>query len=113
MKPKKLIRNKVPSVMNMDPTEFEVSKDLNELNQLFELKILEELAEIQRSEFKDIDEFGDLVRVVLDFANINGHDRAEVMIDMINKSDRLGIYDGTILNNLNPNNPSNKIYFKE
>ncbi len=61
MKIKKLIREKV--CLLIQDNEYEVIEDKKELNSLYSLKVKEELAEIQKSEYSDILEFADLIQV--------------------------------------------------
>ena len=110
MKPKKLIRNFVTH--NLKKEEWETITDRDELNRLYALKIREELAEIQASEHKDIAEFADLITVVLSFAKQNGFTHDQLQRAMFDKCFEKGVFSNTALNNLNPNNPSNKLYFE-
>ncbi|WP_338814052.1 hypothetical protein V9L05_01255 [Bernardetia sp. Wsw4-3y2] len=111
MKPKKLIREKIKE--KLKEGKFENITDKTELNKLYALKIREELAEIQNSEHKDIDEFADLCAVVLAFAFQNGYSVHKVFAAMSLKSSQKGMYSDLALTNLNPNNPSNRIYFEQ
>lgn len=109
MKAKKLIREKIKE--KLKEGEFENITDKTELNNLYALKIQEELAEIQNSEHNDIDEFADLCSVVLAFAYQNGFSVDQVFTAMSEKAAKSGMYSDLALTNLNPNNPSNTIYF--
>ena len=109
-KPKKLIGNNVTNLLK--PGEWETVEDLQELNHLYHLKIKEELQEIINSDHKDLSEFADLIQVVLSFAKENGIDPCALALKMIEKSKDKGNFERTALNNLNPNNPSNKVYFE-
>lgn len=108
--PKKLIRERVSDLLKPDEWEFISSQ--SELNRLYALKIQEELAEIQASGYKDIMEFADLLEVVYCFAKENGFDRKTIDIAAFEKFDTKGSFGRLALNNLNPNNPSNKLYFQ-
>lgn len=110
MKPKKLIRSKI--VSKLKPGESEKIMDIVELNKLYALKIREELLEIQSSNHTDIEEFADLMEVVLKFAQRNGFSNAELLIAIETKRFQKGTFSNIVLNNLNPNNPSNEIYFE-
>jgi predicted house-cleaning noncanonical NTP pyrophosphatase (MazG superfamily) len=110
-KPKKLIRKNI--VEKLKPGEWEEITDQKELNNLYALKVKEELAEIQDSEHKDIMEFVDLIQVAFSFAKRNGFTKEQISKAMIEKSIEKGSFGTIALNNLNPNNPSNKIYFNE
>ncbi len=109
MKPKKLIRREVVNLLK--PGEFETITDLAELNKLYALKIREELEEIQAADHKDINEFADLVQVSIDFALANGYTLDQLDSAGAKKFDEKGGFSNIALNNLNPSNPSNKLYF--
>ncbi len=110
MKPKKLIRSlhaeKLPA------HEIETVTDKKQLNELYYLKVREELEEIKSSGFKDILEFADLIEVAVRFAALNGFDGQLLEDAMTIKVLEKGSFSDVVLNNLNPNNPSNKIYFE-
>lgn len=108
--PKKLIRSFI--IDNLKEGEWETITDQNELNQLYAMKISEELEEIQASKHKDIMEFVDLIQVAFSFAKQNGFTHKELSTALIQKSVEKGSYGRLALNNLNPQNPSNKIYFE-
>lgn len=110
MKPKKLIRNKI--VEHLHDDEWEVIGDQEELNRLYALKINEELLEIQNSNHKDILEFVDLLEVVFSFAMQNGFYRMELKKASLSKATLYGKIGRKALTNLNPDNPSNKLYFE-
>lgn len=110
MRPKKLIRKFITD--KLKEGEWETITDQEELNRLYAIKIHEELAEIQDSEHKDIMEFADLLEVVYCFANENGFDRKAIDKAAFEKFDTKGSFGRLALNNLNPNNPSNKLYFQ-
>jgi predicted house-cleaning noncanonical NTP pyrophosphatase (MazG superfamily) len=110
MKPKKLIRNNV--VAKLQEGEFEQITDLVELNKLYALKIGEELAEIQRADHKDVSEFADLIEVAIAFAGQNGITMEQLFMTISGKVTAKGRYTNWVLTNMNPENPSNEIYFK-
>jgi len=110
MKPKKLIRKGICCFLKRG--EFEKINDQDELNRLYAMKIREELAEIQASEHKDIMEFVDLIQVAFEFAKQNGFSDEKITQAMIEKTVEKGAFGRMSLTNLNPNNPSNKIYFE-
>lgn len=110
MKPKKLIRKFITK--KLKEGEWEEIVDQKELNQLYAIKIHEELIEIQESEHKDIMEFADLLEVVFSFAIQNGFTRENLNEAAFNKFEKKGSFGRLVLNNLNPNNPSNNIYFE-
>lgn len=110
MKPKKLIRKNI--VEKLKEGEWETITDQDELNRLYAIKIREELAEVQASDHKDIMEFVDLIQVVFSFARQNGFTHEELSVALIEKSVEKGSFGRLALNNLNPNNPSNKLYFE-
>ena len=110
MKPKKLIREG-KWISKFNPNELETVKDLNELNKLYILKIKEELQEIINSDFKDIFEFADLIQVCVDFAKVNGIEAKDLRASVVEKFISKGGFNNTALTNLNPENPSNNLYF--
>ena len=109
-KPKKLIRSKIKSVLK--DGEFEEVLDIPELNKLYALKVNEELNEIQDANHLDIMEFVDLIDVCYAFAKVNGFDKKMINFNRTKKGLNKGDFYKLVLNNLNPSNPSNKIYFK-
>lgn len=110
MKPKKLIRKFVTE--KLKEGEWETITDQEELNRLYAIKIREELAEVQASEHKDIMEFVDLIQVAFSFAKQNGFTHEQLSIALVEKSIEKGSFGRLALNNLNPANPSNKLYFE-
>ena len=110
MKPKKLIRKFINE--KLKDGEWELITDQDELNHLYALKIHEELGEIQLSGHKDIFEFVDLIQVAFSFAKQNGFTHEQLSVALIEKSVEKGPFGRFALNNLNPDNPSNKIYFE-
>lgn len=109
-KPRKLIRSKIVEYLKKD--EWENEYNVAELNKLYALKIREELQEIQVSNHDDIMEFVDLIQVVYQFAKINGFTKEQIRDARIAKMAEKGWFGTTVLTNLNPNNPSNRIYFE-
>jgi predicted house-cleaning noncanonical NTP pyrophosphatase (MazG superfamily) len=112
--PKKLIREKVAEDIKNSKrkeNEIEIISDQNELNGLYELKIQEEINEIKNSEYKDIYEFVDLIHVAFCFAEQNGFSIEELQNALNKKGTEKGFFSNVVLNNLNPENKSNKIYF--
>jgi predicted house-cleaning noncanonical NTP pyrophosphatase (MazG superfamily) len=107
---KKLVRDKTPALFKND--EAEVITDQTELNKLYALKVKEELIEIQQADHKDIMEFVDLIEVAYSFAEQNGFSRQAINDARAEKVFKKGTFSDIALNNLNPNNPSNEIYFK-
>jgi len=57
-------------------------------------------------------EFVDLIQVAFSFAKQNGFTHEELSTSLIEKSVDKGTFGRLALNNLNPNNPSNKLYFE-
>jgi predicted house-cleaning noncanonical NTP pyrophosphatase (MazG superfamily) len=110
MKPKKLIRKFITE--KLKEGEWETITDQKELNQLYAIKVREELAEIQESDHKDIMEFVDLIQVAFSFAKQNGFSHEQISTALIEKSLNKGTFGRLALNNLNPDNPSNKLYFE-
>ena len=108
-KPKKLIRKNITEKLKYG--EWETIEDQSELNRLYAIKIREELAEIQQADHKDIFEFVDLISVALAFAEQNGFTPLEISDAMIQKRNSKGDFGRLALNNLNPSNPSNSLYF--
>jgi len=112
--PKKLIREIVAEDIKNSKrkeNEIEIISDQNELNNLYELKIQEEINEIKNSEYNDIYEFVDLIHVAFCFAEQNGFSIEEIANAMNKKGSEKGFFSNVALNNLNPENLSNKIYF--
>lgn len=110
MKPKKLIRKFITE--KLKEGEWETITDQKELNQLYAIKVREELAEIQESDHKDIMEFVDLIQVAFSFAKQNGFTHEQISKALVEKSVNKGTFGRLALNSLNPNNPSNKLYFE-
>jgi predicted house-cleaning noncanonical NTP pyrophosphatase (MazG superfamily) len=108
--PKKLIRTGI--LPKLEKGEYEVITDKDELNKLYALKLQEELQEILASDCEDPYEFADALRVITDWAAVNGISAVELGAANVLKAERQGTYTNIALNNLNPNNPSNKIYFQ-
>lgn len=111
MNPKKLIRSGI--VDKLLPGEVDTITDKAELNKLYALKVREELQEIIDSDYSDINEFGDLISVVTSFAAVNGFDMFQLNAATVEKELNKGIFSNLALNNLNPDNPSNKLYFEK
>ena len=110
MQPKKLIRKYITE--KLKEGEWETINDQEELNKLYAIKVREELAEIQQSEHKDIMEFVDLIQVAFSFAKQNGFSHEQLSIALIEKTIEKGSFGRLALNNLNPSNTSNALYFK-
>ena len=110
MKPKKLIRKFITE--KLKEGEWETITDQKELKHLNAIKVREELAEIQESDHKDILEFVDLIQVAFSFAKQNGFTHEQMSTALVEKSVNKGTFGRLALNNLNPNNPSNKLYFE-
>lgn len=110
MKPRKLIRYNIVEKLKLG--EFEELGDKLEINNLYGLKIKEELLEIQSSDHSDINEFADLIQVAYDFAKMNGFTSEELEKARHKKLIEKGPFGRLVLTNLNPNNPSNKLYFE-
>lgn len=107
---KKLVREKTPALFKEN--EAEIITDKKELNILYSLKVKEELIEIQQANHTDIMEFVDLIDVAYSFAEQNGFSKEEIDVYRKAKFAKKGTFKNIALNNLNPNNPSNSIYFK-
>ena len=110
-KPKKLIRKEI--IYKINGEEWELIEEKGDLYKLYDIKVREELNEIIESERKDIMEFADLVQVAFDYARESGFSRKELMKAVSEKAKSKGRFSNIVLNNLNPNNPSNKLYFEE
>jgi len=108
--PKKLIRKEI--INKLQSEEWELVEEKGDLYELYDTKVREELNEIIESERKDIMEFADLVQVAFDYARESGFNRKELMKAVSEKAKIKGRFSNIVLNNLNPNNPSNKLYFK-
>ena len=105
---KKLIRDKM--AFHLNPDELNNCLDKEELMGLYVLKLREEIEEIKSSDYKDIMEYADLIQVALGLASLNGFKMEDVMKAMEEKYELKGGFSNLVLTNLNPNNPSNKIY---
>ena len=110
MKAKKLIRKYITE--KLKEGEWETITDQSELNKLYAIKVREELAEIQQSEHKDIMEFVDLIEVAFSFAKQNGFTHEQLSMALIEKTIEKVSFGRLALNNLNPSNPSNELYFQ-
>lgn len=110
MKPKKLIRN--GNYTERFKEHLENITDKDQLNKLYILKIKEELQEIIDSDFKDIYEFVDLLDVCDAFREQN-FSREEFGVASRKKLLDRGFFGTLVLTDLNPENPSNKVYFEE
>lgn len=109
--PKKLVRPGV--IKHLKEGEWETIENQEELNGLYALKVKEELAEIQASEHKDIYEFVDLIDVAFSFADVNGFTLGQISEALHKKITEKGTFGRMALNNLNPDNPSNAVYFED
>ena len=109
--PKKLIRDGV--IPHLKEGETEIITDPDKLNELYQLKLREEMEEIKASNHEDIMEFVDLVEVARTYAQVNGFGSVTLDRALNDKRNRKGIFGNVVLNKLNPNNSSNDLYFKE
>jgi predicted house-cleaning noncanonical NTP pyrophosphatase (MazG superfamily) len=107
---KKLIRDKMAFIL--DPEELDNCDNKEELMGLYTLKLREEIEEIKGADYKDIMEYADLIQVALGLASLNGFKMEDVMKAMEDKYELKGGFSNLVLTNLNPNNPSNKIYLE-
>jgi len=108
MKPRKLVRDGIKDRLEND--EFIQIEDVEELNELYSLKVIEELDEIRSSKHQDITEFGDLMQVVMSYAESNGFTKNELFAQVKKKRTELHSYTNCALTNLDPDNPSNQMY---
>lgn len=107
---RKLVRNKLAQRIREKGDTVYVIKDKLERNRLFMLKVLEEVREIEASNFEDDKEFGDLLQIVYDWALVNG--KADEIVALMNKKvAEQGRYEGDAVQPA-PNNPSNAIYYE-
>lgn len=104
----KLIRDKIARQLPFN--EVREITHIPTLNGLYSLKVIEELKEIERSNFRDVEEFGDLITVVVDFAKLNGFGENIIGPTIDRKVREKGRFTNKVLTNLNPTNPSNAIY---
>jgi len=113
--PRKLVRDKNPEHCKAKgvKAEHEVISDRQEIRRLFRLKIMEELQEIQDSGHKDINEFADLVQAAVSYARMSGHTFDDLFDAIMDKKRKLGAFSNVVLTTLNPDNPSNRVYFDE
>lgn len=108
---KKLVRttlaeNKIP------PHELSKTTDRNSTNKLFAKKLIEECIEFLASDCTDPSEAGDIFQVSMDWFRYNNIDPMIIAHSQSRKFDERGGFGEYILNNLNPNNESNEIYFE-
>lgn len=96
--------------LQLNPNELDYCLDRKELIGLYTLKLKEEIEEIKNSNYQDIMEYADLIQVTLSLANLNGFKIEDVMKAIDDKYELKGGFTNLVLTNLNPNNPSNKIY---
>ena len=108
MRVKKLIRDKVAE--RLPSYKVSTIEDKDELNQLYVMKIREELGEVVASNFNDITEFADLIHVAISFAMANGYPVANILSAMSIKQRERGLFSNKVLTDINPLNESNKIY---
>jgi len=108
--PKKLICHK--TIAYLREGEYEYIEDKDELNKLYTLKVLEELAEVAAANYKDIKEFADLVKTIFAFAHTNGITANELSFAVMERAAVKGVMENLALTNMNPDNPSNALYFK-
>jgi len=108
--PKKLIRKNI--TQKLKEGEWEEITNQDELNKLYAVKVAEELSEIEASNHQDIMEFVDLIQVAFSFAKRNGFTHEQLQAALLEKTIDKGNFGCLALNNLNPNNPSNRLYFK-
>lgn len=108
--PKKLICHK--TINYLQNGEYEYIEDIDELNKLYTLKVIEELAEVAASNYKDVDEFADLIKTVYAFAHANKIAPDMLSLAIIERAAIKGVMENAALINMNPSNPSNDLYFK-
>jgi len=109
MKPRKLIREHI--VPLLQPEEVDIVTDGEELNYLYGMKVQEEVMEVMNSDCRDVNEFADLIDAAFTWAETNGFTEHQVLAAILRKQNSQGKYTNLALNNLNPDNPSNDIYF--
>lgn len=107
---RKLVRNKLAQRIREKGDTVYVIKNKLERNRLFMLKVLEEVREIEASNFEDDREFADLLQIIYDWASVNGK-ADEIVSLMNNKVADQGRYEGDAVQP-DPNNPSNAIYYE-
>lgn len=112
--PRKLVRDNTPDHTKDKPElKYEVISNKDEINRLFEMKVIEELNEIRNSDRKDISEFADLVQVAVSYARMNGFTFEQLFNSIMDKRAQLGTFSNVVLTTLDPSNPSNETYFRE
>lgn len=107
---KKLVRTKLAEE-KIPPHELSTTKDRISTNKLFAKKLIEECIEYLDSDCKDPSEAGDVLQVSLDWFKYNELDNVVISFTKMEKEGERGGFGKYILNNLNPNNESNEIYF--
>lgn len=107
---RKLVRNKLAQRIREKGDTVYVIKDKLQRNRLFMLKVIEEVREIEASNFEDDREFADLLQVVKDW--IDSNSMAKNVADLrFEKMLELGTYEGDAVQP-DPNNPSNALYYE-
>ena len=94
---RKLIRDKLSNVI--PDNELELAGSEVELQGLLRAKLFEELNELNDSNYKDVDEYADLMEVILTIAEIEGVTKVDIEARRIEKLyERGGFNKGLILN---------------
>lgn len=107
---RKLVRNKLAQRIREKGDTVYVIKDKLQRNKLFMLKVIEEVREIEASNFEDDREFADLLQVVKDW--IDSNSMAKNVADLrFEKMLELGTYEGDAVQP-DPTNPSNALYYE-
>lgn len=107
----KLVRDKLAKTIEASEGGIITVTDKHQLNELYILKIREELNEIVSPNFEDEKEIADLYQAVLNFMDQNKGTEHYLDI-LLSKRGDLGDYTNKCVIP-NPNNPSNAIYYPE
>lgn len=107
----KLVRDKSPKLYK--GREFRKISNQDELNNLYHKKMIEEVAEIKDSDFLDCNEYADLIQVAISCAEMNGISAGHVLDAVMRKAKNRGVFTDLVMDDINPNKPTNKIYFQD
>ena len=84
----KLIRDDYVEII--EPHKLTIDNTKGRLNLALVEKVKEETLEVVCSNFKDVEEYGDVIQVILDLARNNGIYPSEIEVARVAKYNRLG-----------------------
>lgn len=108
---RKLVRNKLAQRIREKGDTVYVIKDKLQRNKLFMLKVIEEVREIEASNFEDDREFADLLQVVKDWIAVSAGGVHKINKLRKAKQAELGNYTMQAVQP-DPNNQSNALYYE-